>query len=158
MVGLTIPFFLFAQDQGNKADREWVNEKWAMKFDENGDGKLDEQEKQIGDKAVRKWREGHKKKIDKHNHEDLRRKYNEIMKNLENGDKELVDKFDKNGNGQLDNEEKETAKREIRKFFKAAAQKGDRKKDDQRGQGKERWNNLRLPDSIIEEDNFDGVL
>ena len=180
---MAVPLSLFAQDQ-NK-DRDWIHEKWALKFDQNGDGKLDEQEKQAGDKAVRKWREGHKKKIGKfdkngdgtlddaeiraakeehgkqdlkHNHQHLRLKYNELMKKLENGDEELVKKFDKNGDGQINDEEKETAKREIKNFFKGAAEKAKRGNGDQNRRVNERWNTLSVPNTVNDEDTFDGVL
>lgn len=86
-----------ADEQGNRGDREAL----IKKFDKNGDGKLDDQEKETAKKEFQGKRGA----------------------GTPGDRRELMKKYDKNGDGKLDEAEREAAQKELR----GAGKPGDRK-------------------------------
>ena len=181
IIVLSMPFIVIAQDQKADEKRDWLNEKWAMKFDRNKDGKLDESEKQRADVLIKKYREAQKKRIAEHDkdadgklNEDEKRaaketnrlqegkereqKLKTFMEKIEKGEGEITKKFDADKDGKLNAHEKARAKEAIQAWFEQdkRKRKGRNRDKDRKKRGQDRHQPASAGDKP--EDVFDGVL
>lgn len=117
--------------QKNRGDRE-LPAQLLQKFDKNGDGKLDEAEKGAAKKAMEERRAAGKGPEGNRSASGL----------SEERRAELMKKFDKNGDGKLDETEREAAKKEMGEQRGKGGPGGDArraemmKKFDKNGDGK----------------------